>query len=463
MSEADVVALKFCKPAEASPEMRYLHARREALGGYLPARRERAPALPSPQSVDAAKLALRQAQREQSTTMVFVAHLTQLLRDAAIGRHIVPIVADEARTFGMQALFREFAIYAAHGQLYEPEDRDELLYYKESQSGQILEEGISEAGALSSWIAAATAYSAHGVPMLPFYIFYSCFGFQRVGDLIFCAADSRARGFLVGATAGRTTLSGEGLQHQDGTSLLAASTVPNCRAWDPAFGYELVHIVAHGVQRMLYEQRDEFHYLTVMNENVLQPALPEGVTPEHITSGLYRLPPPAGAPEPDVRLVGSGMILHEVVAAAALLREEFGVDAEVWSATSFTELARDARAAQREARLQPGHSGRTARVSHVEACLGGTLPVVAATDYVRAVPQLVAEYVGAPYTTLGTDGFGRSATRRDLRRFFEVDRQHIALAALAALADIGAWPRDKLAPAMQRLGIVPELTPPWLA
>ncbi|MBI5719035.1 MAG: pyruvate dehydrogenase (acetyl-transferring), homodimeric type [Burkholderiales bacterium] len=467
MSEADVVALEFCRPADDSPEMRYLHARREALGGYLPARRGKAAALPPSAAIapaETARLALRQAHREQSTTMVFVQQLTQLLRDPAIGRHIVPIVADEARTFGMQSLFREFAIYAAQGQLYEPEDRDELLYYKESQSGQILEEGINEAGALSSWIAAATAYSAHGVPMLPFYIFYSCFGFQRVGDLIFCAADSRARGFLVGATAGRTTLSGEGLQHQDGTSLLAASTVPNCRAWDPAFGYELVHIVAHGIQRMLYEQRDEFHYLTVMNENAPQPPLPAGVTAAHITSGLYRLPMREGAAAPRVRLVGSGMILHEVIAAAGLLRELFEVEAEVWSATSFGELARQAREVQREGRLHPqGPEEHLTPVSHVEASLGGTLPVVAATDYVRAVPQLVAEYVGAPYTTLGTDGFGRSATRRDLRRFFEVDRQHVALAALVALADIGAWPREALPEATQRLGIVAERTPPWLA
>ena len=466
MSEADVVALEFCKPADDSPEQRYLHARRTALGGYLPARRTNVPPLPGPTAADTAKLIERQAQREQSTTMVFVQQLTQLLRDPQIGKHIVPIVADEARTFGMQSLFREVAIYAAQGQLYEPEDRDELLYYKESQSGQILEEGINEAGAISSWIAAATAYSAHGVAMLPFYIFYSCFGFQRVGDLIFCAADSRARGFLIGATAGRTTLSGEGLQHQDGTSLLAAATVPNCRAWDPAFGYELAHIVAHGVQRMLHEQRDEFHYITVMNENVLQPALPAGVSAEHITSGLYRLPGPAGNSDaavvsPQVRLVGSGMILQEVIAAAALLREQFDIEAEVWSATSFSELARQAREVQREARLRA--QGHLTPISHVEACLGGTLPVVAATDYVRAVPQLVAEYIGAPYTTLGTDGFGRSATRRNLRRFFEVDRQHIALAALAALADIGAWPRANLAQARQRLGISAMSTPPWLA
>ena len=457
LSEAQVVGLQFHRPADDSPEMRWLHARRAALGGYVPARRTQAAALPAPAEADTAKLIERQAGREQSTTMVFVQQLTALLRDAQIGRHIVPIVADEARTFGMQSLFREVGIYAAQGQLYEPEDRDELLYYKESKSGQILEEGISEAGALGSWIAAATAYSAHGVPMLPCYVFYSCFGFQRVGDLIFCAADSRARGFLVGATAGRTTLSGEGLQHQDGSSLLAAATVPNCRAWDPAFGYELLHIVAHGVQRMLHEQADEFFYLTVMNENLPQPALPESVGREQITSGLYRVRTEAGA---RVRLVGAGMILHEALAAATLLGERFGIAAEVWSATSFTELAREAREVQRDNRLRPDAAPRR---SHVGRCLSGALPVVAATDYVRAVPQLVAEYVDAPYLTLGTDGFGRSATRRDLRRFFEVDREHIALAALQALADAGDFDRARLADAAAALGIEVNPQPPWQA
>ena len=479
LSEDDVRSLRFHRPHDDSPEARYLRAQRERLGGYVPARSSAAPRLPAPDTAETQRLIERIAEREQSTTMVFVTHLTQLLRDPTIGAHVVPIVADEARTFGMQSLFRSVGIYAAQGQLYEPEDRDELLYYKESKNGQILEEGITEAGAISSWIAAATSYSTHGVPMLPFYIFYSCFGFQRVGDLIFCAADSRARGFLLGATAGRTTLSGEGLQHEDGTSLLAASTVPNCRAWDPAFGYELAVIVAHGVRRMLDEQRDEFHYITVMNENVAQPPMPapsvrpelvegsstsvrpelvEGDIERDILRGLYRLPSHAPA-NAQVRLVGAGMILREAIAAAALLQDDFSIAAEVWSATSFVELARDAREVQRHSRLHPADPPRT---SHVAQCLSGTLPVIAATDYVRAVPQLVAEYVDAPYVTLGTDGFGRSDTRVALRRFFEVDRHHIALAALHALARAGRIDAGAPARAIERWRITVDAPAPWV-
>ena len=459
LSDADVSALRFHRPDPDSAEMRYLHARRAVLGGYVPARSTQAPRLPGPSADDTARLIERQAGREQSTTMVFVAQLTALLRDERIGQHIVPIVADEARTFGMQSLFRSVGIYAAMGQLYEPEDKDELLYYKESRSGQILEEGITEAGALASWIAAATSYSSHGVPMLPFYIFYSCFGFQRVGDLIFCAADSRARGFLIGATAGRTTLSGEGLQHQDGSSHLMASNVPNCRAYDPAFGYELATIVAHGVSSMLDEQRDEFYYLTVMNENYRQPALPQHLPDvrEQILRGLYRLPD--HAPQaPHIRLVGAGTILLEVIAAAQLLADDFGLRAEVYSATSFTELAREAREVQRANRLHPGDAPRR---SHAAMLLDGALPVVAATDYVRAVPQLIAEYVDAPYTTLGTDGFGRSDTRAALRRFFEVDRFHVAVAALDALARAGVVAREVVAQAISRYAIDAEAGAPW--
>ena len=460
LKDEQVRALEFHRPDDDSPELRYLHARRRALGGYVPARSARAPRLAGPAAADTARLVERQAGREQSTTMVFVQQLTALLRDKTLGRHVVPIVADEARTFGMQSLFREVAIYAAQGQLYEPEDKDELLFYKESRTGQILEEGISEAGAMGSWIAAATSYSTHGVPMLPFYIFYSCFGFQRVGDLIFCAADSRARGFLVGATAGRTTLSGEGLQHQDGTSHLAASTIPNCRAYDPAFGYELAAIVAHGVHRLVDEQADEFYYLTVMNENVAQPAQPAGVAADDIVAGLYRLPEPLvpACREPQLRLVGSGAILREVIAAAALLRERHGIEAEVWSATSFTELAREAREVQRANRLQ---QPAVRAASRVERCLGGALPVVAATDYVRAVPQLVAEYVGAPFVTLGTDGFGRSGTRADVRRFFEVDRGHVVLAALDALARQGRVAPDVLRAALGVADAAAPAQPPW--
>ena len=459
LSDADVTSLRYFRPDPHSAEIKYLHAQRARLGGYLPQRSATAPRLPGPSVEDTVRLLERQAGREQSTTMVFVAQLTQLLRDPQIGARIVPIVADEARTFGIQSLFRTVGIYAAQGQLYEPEDKDELLYYKESKSGQILEEGITEAGAISSWIAAATSYSTHGVPMLPFYIFYSCFGFQRIGDLIFCAADSRARGFLLGATAGRTTLSGEGLQHQDGTSLLAASMVPNCRAYDPAFGYELATIIAHGTRRMLDEQRDEFYYLTVMNENYVQPPMPQGL-PElegDILRGLYRLGDhaPAGA---QVRLVGAGAILLEVIAAAQLLAQDFGVLAEVWSATSFVELAREAREVQRQNRL---HTLQPARSSHVARCLGGTLPVLAATDYVRALPQLVAEYVEAPYTTLGTDGFGRSDTRQAVRRFFEVDRFHVAVAALDALARAGMVGRELPAQALSRYALAADSGAPW--
>ena len=460
LKDDDVRALRFYRPDDHSPEMRYLHERRQRLGGYVPARSAAAPRLPVPDAAATAKLVERLAGRDQSSTMVFVQHLTQLLRDQKIGQHIVPIVADEARTFGMQSLFREVAIYAAHGQLYEPEDKDELLYYKESRSGQILEEGITEAGAVSSWIAAATSYSTHGVAMLPFYIFYSCFGFQRIGDLILCAADSRARGFLIGATAGRTTLSGEGLQHQDGTSLLAASTVPNCRAYDPAFGYELATIVAQGVKRLLDEQHDEFYYLTVTNQNLSQPAMPNGAPDleDHIVRGLYRLSGAAGG-EAQVRLIGAGAILLEVIAAAELLAQDFGLHAEVWSATSFVELARDAREVQRHNRLRPGEPART---SHAGRCLDGALPVIAVTDYVRAVPQLIAEYVHVPaYVTLGTDGFGRSDTRAALRAFFEVDRFHIVLAALDGLAGTGTVARATVAAALERYSIATQANAPW--
>jgi len=461
-----VRALEFYRPDADSPEMRYLHERRKALGGYLPARSAIAPRLATPDAAATAKLIERLAGREQSTTMVFVAQLTQLLRDERIGKRIVPIVADEARTFGMQSLFREFAIYAAQGQLYEPEDKDELLFYKESRSGQILEEGITEAGALSSWIAAATSYSTHGVAMLPFYIFYSCFGFQRVGDLILAAADSRARGFLIGATSGRTTLSGEGLQHQDGSSLLAASTIANCRAYDPAFGFELAIIVATGVKRLLDDQIDEFYYLTVTNQNQPQPAMPSGIAglEQGVMRGLYRYAMAAAgaagaAGAAQVRLLGAGAILLEVIAAAELLRQDFDVSAEVWSATSFSELARDAREVQRHNRLHPQ---QPPRLSHAQQCLDGALPVIAATDHVRAVPQLIAEYLHvASYTTLGTDGFGRSDTRVALRAFFEVDRFHIALATLEALARSGAVDRGLVARAIERYALDAQSRAPW--
>jgi pyruvate dehydrogenase E1 component len=375
---------------------------------------------------------------------VFVQLLAQLLKDETLGARVVPIVADEARTFGMQTLFRQVGIYSAVGQLYEPEDAEELLYYREAQNGQILEEGITEAGALSSWLAAATSYSSHGVPMLPFYIYYSMFGFQRVGDLIWAAADSRSRGFLVGGTAGRTTLAGEGLQHQDGSSHLIASTIPNCRAYDPCFGYELAAIIEDGARRMLESQEDVFYYLTVANENYAHPAMPEGAL-EGIVKGMYRLKPGTQA-----QLLGSGPILQEVLAAAELLEKDWQISAGVWSVTSFTELRREGMELERARRL----GGSDA--SWVEKCLKDTQgPIIAASDYVSAVADLIRPYVPRRYVALGTDGFGRSDTRAALRAFFEVDAKSIALAALAAL-DAGL-----AADARRRYGIDDVLRPPW--
>ncbi len=453
--DADVKALKFWKPADASPEMRYLHARRAALGGYLPARVTTAPKITVPAPAAYSKITEGSSGREESTTMSFVKMLAQMLKDPAIGKHIVPIVADEARTFGMQSLFRQVAIYSPFGQLYEPEDREELLYYKEAQDGQILEEGINEAGALSSWIAAATSYSVHGTPMLPFYIFYSMFGFQRVGDLIWQAGDCRSRGFLIGATAGRTTLSGEGLQHQDGSSHLIASTVPNCRAWDPAYGYELATIIQDGARRMLEAQEDVFYYITVMNENYVQPAMPKDAR-ENILRGMYLLQQKDSA---QVQLLGSGTILREAIAAAELLQNDFSIAANVWSVTSWSELRRDGMACARQHRLNPAAKPQ---LSHVESLLNGRAgPVIAASDHVTAVPDLIRAYVPRRYVALGTDGYGRSDSRENLRRFFEMDRHHIAVAALAALADDGTISRAIVAAAIARYGIAATSAAPW--
>jgi pyruvate dehydrogenase E1 component len=503
LSDEDVTSVRFHKPPADSPEMKYLHARRQALGGYLPTRVGRGPTLAVPQLSALAKYLEGTHGREQSTTMVFVQLLSQLLRDASLGKHIVPIVADEARTFGMQALFRQVAIYSSVGQLYDPEDKDELLYYKEARDGQILEEGITEAGAVASWIAAATSYSSHGVPMLPFYIFYSCFGFQRVGDLIWAAGDSRCRGFLLGATAGRTTLSGEGLQHEDGSSHLLFSTVPNCVAYDPCFGYELTVILQDGMRRMLEDQQDVFYYVTVMNENYAHPAIPEGAQ-RGILKGMYRLSSSSlplqgegkgggGVPvRSRVQLLGSGTILREVIAASELLQQDWGIAADVWSVTSFTELRREGLDVERHNRLRLDQEPRQ---SWVEQCLASTAgPVIAASDYMRAVPDLIRPYIptipsppsqggvarsaGAVaaaggggvvpglarrYVTLGTDGFGRSDTRAALRSFFEVDRHSIAVAALKALADEGSIERSVAQQAMAKYGIDPARPNPWEA
>jgi pyruvate dehydrogenase E1 component len=478
LSDADVHELRYHKPAAESPEMKYLHQRRQALGGYLPLRAARAQPLPVPPAETLARYLEGTQGREQSTTMVFVQLLAQWLKDAGIGKRIVPIVADEARTFGMQALFRQVAIYSSTGQLYEPEDKDELLYYKEARDGQILEEGITEAGALASWIAAATSYSAHGVPMLPFYIFYSCFGFQRIGDLVWAAADSRSRGFLLGATAGRTTLSGEGLQHEDGSSHVLFSSVPNCVAYDPCYGYELAVILQDGMRRMLQEQEDVFYYVTVMNENYAHPPMPEGAR-EGIIRGMYQLRqapgsrpqrPGEGAPSSlggegrgegsrRVQLLGSGTILREVIAAAELLEQDWGVAADVWSVTSFTELRREGMAAERWNRLHPDAPPRR---TWVETCLEPAPgPVIAATDYMRAVGDMIRPWVPRRYCVLGTDGFGRSDTRTALRRFYEVDRHHVAVAALKALADEGVLEPGVVKQALERYAVDSERADPW--
>ncbi|MCC6867846.1 MAG: alpha-ketoglutarate dehydrogenase [Burkholderiales bacterium] len=455
LTDADVEELRFYKPADDSREMRYLRERRAALGGYLPRRRSEATPLPVPPFAQYATFATEAAGKEMSTTMAAVRILGNLLRDRALGPSIVPIVADEARTFGMANLFRQIGIYAPEGQLYEPEDVQSMLAYHEARDGQLLEEGITEAGALCSWTAAATAYSVHGKALLPFYIYYSMFGFQRVGDLIWAAADQRARGFLFGATAGRTTLAGEGLQHQDGNSHVIAAMVPNCRAYDPAFAGELAVIIDHGMRQMLERQEDVFYYVTMMNENYPQPSLPEGVA-EDVVRGLYRYGGHAGAAG-HVRLLGSGTILREVIAAAEMLASEWGVGSDVYSATSFAELARDAREVERWNRLHPTAAPRT---SHVQTFLAGDAPIVAATDYVRAYPELIVAHVSAPFTALGTDGFGRSDTRKALRAFFEVDRYHVVVAALHTLARDAAG-RERVAQAIARYGIVTEAGAPW--
>ncbi len=456
LSDESVAELRFYRPPDDSHELQYLQEHRAALGGAMPRRRRaaRSNALALPPLESYGKFALESDGKEMSTTMAIVRMLSNLLRDRAVGPRLVPIVADEARTFGMANLFKQIGIYSPKGQLYEPEDAGSLLAYRESRDGQLLEEGITEAGALSSWVAAATSYSTHDLPLLPFYIYYSIFGFQRVGDLIWAAADQRARGFLIGATSGRTTLGGEGLQHQDGSSHVIAATVPNCRAYDPAFAGELAVILDHGARAMLERGEDVFYYLTVMNENYAQPTLPAGMA-DDVIRGLYRFET-RGIPQ--VRLVGSGAILREVIAAAQLLEQDWQVGTEVFSATSSRERARDAPEVDRWNRLHPHETPRT---SHVARQLPGTAPVVVATDYIRALPQTLAPYLAARLTALGTDGFGRSDTRAALRRFFEVDRAHIVVAALQALADAGSVPRVRVAEALARYSIEVDAEPSW--
>ena len=428
LSDAQATNLEFFKPADDSAEMRYMHAQRAKLGGYLPKRQATSQAVPVPALASYATFATAAAGKEMSTTMAFVRLLGNLLKDKELGPRIVPIVADEARTFGMANLFKQVGIYSSVGQRYEPEDIGSVLSYREALDGQILEEGISEAGAIASWTAAATSYSVHGFPMLPFYIYYSMFGFQRVGDAIWAAADQRSRGFLLGATSGRTTLGGEGLQHQDGSSHLIAATIPNCKAYDPAFAGEMAVIIDHGMREMLVDQQDVFYYVTLMNENYAQPDLPEGAA-EGVIRGAYRYAT-YGKGDPQVTLMGSGAILTEVVKAAQQLAEQ-GVDCEVISVTSWSELARNGVGCEQRAMRGEAHTSPYLR----ELLQGARGPIVAATDYVRAVPESVRAFLpeGRHYITLGTDGFGRSDTRAALREFFGVDATHIVRAAQHAL------------------------------
>lgn len=458
LTNDEVASLTFCRPSAEGPELTYLRGRRETLGGYMPKRdRNSAHTVAVPPLATYAQFALESDGKEMSTTTAAVRMLGSLLKDKELGPRIVPIVADEARTFGMANLFRQVGIYSAVGQLYEPEDAGSMLYYREARNGQLLEEGITEAGALSSWVAAATSYSAHGLPMLPVYIYYSMFGFQRVGDLIWAAADQRARGFLLGATAGRTTLGGEGLQHQDGSSHVVAATVPNCRAYDPAFAYELAVIMDAGARRMMEQQCDEFYYITVMNENYPQPSLVAGLEKD-ILAGMYRFASRSRKGETaQVRLLGSGAILREVIAAADILLDDFGIASDIFSATSFSELARNAAELGRARRL----GAVVTQQSHIERLLPGKTPVVAATDYVRSYPQLIAPYVTARFVSLGTDGFGRSDTRSALRKFFEVDRHNIVLAALEALVREGDVKASVLTEAAVRFGAKAASPAPW--
>ena len=452
-----IEALPYLRFEEGSPELAYMRERRQALGGFMTRRRRRSEALEVP-PLEAFQTLLKSSEdRDFSTTMAFVRILNLLVKNKQIGRRVVPVVADESRTFGMEGMFRQLGIWSSVGQLYTPQDADQLMYYKEDKHGQILQEGINEAGAMADWIAAATSYSTHGVPMIPFYIFYSMFGFQRIGDLAWAAGDSRCRGFLIGGTAGRTTLNGEGLQHEDGHSHVLSSTVPNCVSYDPTFAFELAVIIQDGLRRMYAEQEDVFYYITVMNENYGHPAAPAGAVPG-ILKGLYRLRSDSDSAGPRVQLIGAGTILREVLAAADLLKQDWAVSADVWSATSFSELRRDGLEATRWNLLHPD---APPRLSYVEQCLQDQKgPVVAASDYMKLVADQIRAFVPRRFEVLGTDGFGRSDTRERLRAFFEVNRYWVVLAALSALAADGAIGRERIAEAIAKYGIDPAKPSP---
>ena len=464
LTDEEVAKAPFYRPAKDSPETQYLLARRKALGGFLPARRRKGPAMTAPELAIFQNQLDGSGEREISTTMAFVRILSALVRDPKLKKHIVPIIPDESRTFGMEGMFRQLGIYSPKGQLYEPEDADQLMFYRESSDGQVLQEGINEAGAMSSWIAAGTAYSNHNFCAIPFFILYSMFGFQRIGDLCWAAGDSRARGFILGGTAGRTTLAGEGLQHQDGHSLVLAAAVPNCVAYDPTYGYELAVIIHDGLRRMVANQENIYYYITVMNENYIQPPMPQDAARvrEGILRGMYHLHT-CGKKSNKLRvqLLGGGAILREVEAAAELLNAEHNISADLWSVTSFNELARDGAATARHNALHPTTKPRQ---SYVEKCLGAARgPVIAATDYIRLYAEQIRAFISQPYHTLGTDGFGRSDTREQLRTFFEVNRYHIAARALAALAAHKQIPAAQAAAALKKYGIRPAKPNPATA
>jgi len=449
LSDAQVESLSYYKPADDSPEMQYLRERREAMGGFVPARRRKGNELTVPALSAFENMLGATGDREISTTMAFVRILSTLVRDKQIGKYIVPIVPDEARTFGMEGMFRQLGIYSSVGQLYEPMDSDQVMFYKESKDGQILEEGINEAGSFASWLAAATSYSVTGVQMIPFYIYYSMFGFQRIGDFAWAAGDSRARGFLLGATAGRTTLNGEGLQHEDGHSHLMSATIPNCISYDPTFAYELAVIIQEGLRRMVQNQEDVYYYITLMNENYSHPAMPEG-SAEGILKGMYSLSK-SKAKGPKVQLMGSGVILREAIAAAELLEKDWGVSADIWSVTSFTELRREGIDVERWNLLNPDKKQKETYVGKLLSKAEG--PVIASTDYMRSFADQIRNFIPNRFVALGTDGYGRSDSREALRSFFEVDRYYIVLAALKALADDGKLPIAKAAEAIKKYKI----------
>ena len=459
ISDEDAAEARYYRPDDDSEEIRYLRERRKALGGYLPVRRTLAAPLEVPPLSTFEPLLKDTGDREMSTTMAFVRMITLLSRDKKIGKNIVPIVPDEARTFGMEGMFRQLGIYSSVGQLYTPEDQEQVMFYKEDKSGQILEEGINEAGAMCSWIAAGTAYANYGVNMIPFYIYYSMFGFQRVGDLAWAAGDQRARGFLFGGTAGRTTLAGEGLQHQDGHSHVLANTIPNCISYDPTFAYELAVIVQDGLRRMYKEQESVFYYISVMNENYRHPALPAGVE-EGIIKGIYRFQQ-GGRKKKRVQLLGSGTIFREAIAAAELLADDWGVDADLWSVTSFNELTREAQDCERWNMLHPEAPPRKPYVT--QALEQGSGPYIAATDYMKVYAEQIRAWVPGSYRVLGTDGYGRSDTRAQLRKHFEVDRYYITVAALKSLADEGTIPAGDVTKAIRKYGIDTEKTNPLYA